>query len=119
MKKVLGEGGVALIGLGSASSQSDKVTEAVNDALKNPLLDDVDEFETRIHEELERKPPFSVADLEIDGNELMELFHIPESPQIGEILSHLLDLVLDDPEKNRKEVLIEAVKGYLHTEETR
>ena len=42
VKKVLAEGGVALIGLGSSSSQNDRVSEAVNDALKNPLLDDIE-----------------------------------------------------------------------------
>ena len=49
----------------------------------------------------------------------MELFDIPQSPQIGEILSHLLELVLDEPEKNNKETLIEAVKDYMQSEETR
>ena len=81
--------------------------------------DDVDEFEQRIREELERKPPFSVTDLAINGGDLMELFQIPQSPRIGEILSHLLELVLDDPEKNNRETLIEAVKDYMQSEETR
>jgi hypothetical protein len=80
--------------------------------------DDVDEFEKRIREELERKPPFSVTDLAVDGKEIMELFDIPESPKVGEILSYLLELVLDEPEKNNKETLIQAVKDYLHSEET-
>lgn len=80
--------------------------------------DDVDEFEKRIREELERKPPFSVTDLDLDGREVMELFDIPESPKVGEILSYLLELVLDEPEKNKRETLIQAVKDYLHSEET-
>lgn len=80
--------------------------------------DDVDEFEQRIRDELERKPPFSVKDLAIGGADLMMEFNIPESPIIGDILSHLLEIVLDDPEKNRKDILIEAVKEYLHSEET-
>ncbi|MHA2295980.1 MAG: cell division protein FtsZ [Candidatus Hodarchaeales archaeon] len=42
VKKVLADGGVALIGLGSSSSQNERVKEAVDDALKNPLLDDID-----------------------------------------------------------------------------
>jgi len=47
------------------------------------------------------------------------VFGIPESPKVGDILTHLLELVLDYPEKNEKEILIEAVKDYLHSEETR
>jgi putative nucleotidyltransferase with HDIG domain len=81
--------------------------------------DDIDEFERRIREELERKPPFCITDLAIDGNDVMELFDIPESPQVGEILSHLLEMVLDDPEKNKREALIDAIRDYLHSEETR
>ena len=81
--------------------------------------DDVDELEKRIRDELERKPPFSVTDLAIDGNDIKKLFDIPESPLVGKILLYLLDLALDDPEKNNKEILIEAVKEYLHSEEIR
>jgi len=81
--------------------------------------EDIDEFEARIRAELDRKPPFSVNDLEIGGKEVMEVFGIPESPKVGDILTHLLELVLDYPEKNEKEILIEAVKDYLHSEETR
>ncbi|MFW9930878.1 MAG: cell division protein FtsZ [Candidatus Thorarchaeota archaeon] len=42
VKKVLGQGGVAMIGLGESKGQSNKVDEAVDDALKNPLLEDLD-----------------------------------------------------------------------------
>jgi putative nucleotidyltransferase with HDIG domain len=81
--------------------------------------DDVDEFETRIREELQRKPPFSVTDLVINGEDVMRLLRIPESPQVGRILSYLLDIVLEDPDKNTRETLIEAARDYLDAEETR
>jgi cell division protein FtsZ len=42
VKKVLGQGGVAMIGLGESKGQSNKVEEAVSDALNNPLLEDLD-----------------------------------------------------------------------------
>lgn len=42
VRKVLGQGGVAMIGLGESKGQSNKVEEAVNDALNNPLLEDLD-----------------------------------------------------------------------------
>ncbi len=41
VRKVLGNGGVALIGLGESTSTNEKVTDAVDDALKNPLQRDV------------------------------------------------------------------------------
>jgi cell division protein FtsZ len=42
VRKVLGQGGVALIGMGASKSQNNRVEEAVNDALQNPLLADLD-----------------------------------------------------------------------------
>ena len=42
VRKVLGQGGVALIGMGASRSQNTKVDEAVADALSNPLLADLD-----------------------------------------------------------------------------
>ncbi len=42
VKKILTEGGMAMIGLGESDHQTMKVDEAVFEALKNPLLDDLD-----------------------------------------------------------------------------
>ncbi|MEW5925202.1 MAG: HDIG domain-containing metalloprotein [Candidatus Zixiibacteriota bacterium] len=75
--------------------------------------EDVDQFEADIRAELERKPPFSVTDLEIDGRDIMELFNIPQSPLIGAVLNHLLEIVLDDPSENVREKLIEYARVYI------
>lgn len=42
VRKILTEGGMAMIGLGESDHQTVKVEEAVFEALKNPLLDDLD-----------------------------------------------------------------------------
>lgn len=42
VRKVLGQGGVALIGMGASKSQNSKIEDAVTDALNNPLLADLD-----------------------------------------------------------------------------
>jgi cell division protein FtsZ len=42
VQKILSEGGMAMIGLGESDHQTMKVDEAVFEALKNPLLDDLD-----------------------------------------------------------------------------
>lgn len=42
VRKILSEGGMAMIGLGESDHQTVKVEEAVFEALKNPLLDDLD-----------------------------------------------------------------------------
>jgi putative nucleotidyltransferase with HDIG domain len=77
---------------------------------------DVDRFKRRIQEELERKPPLSVSDLEIDGHDVMGLCKIPPSPMVGKILNHLLNMVLDDPEFNQREKLIEETFSFYNRE---
>lgn len=76
----------------------------------------VDRFEQRISEELEREPPFSVSDLAVNGNDVMEVFGLSEGPLIGRILSHLLEAVLDNPGDNERGILLEKTKEFLETE---
>ena len=62
----------------------------------------------RIHEELyprEGKRVLSVGDLAIGGADVMALLSLPQGPEVGRILRALLDLVLEDPSLNRREVL--------------
>ncbi|MBD3168572.1 MAG: HD domain-containing protein [candidate division Zixibacteria bacterium] len=75
----------------------------------------VDKFEKRIRDELERKPPFSVKDLDINGWDLMEEFKLKPGPLIGDILNYLLELVLDEPELNKKEILLQNAKEFLES----
>lgn len=55
------------------------------------------------------KEAVKIADLDIDGNDLMEL-GIPKGKVIGELLSKLLDRVLEEPNLNVKEKLIKMAK---------
>jgi tRNA nucleotidyltransferase (CCA-adding enzyme) len=76
---------------------------------------DVDELEERIRLEIERKPPFGVKDLEVDGNDIMEKFNLSPSPLVGQVLNHLLEMVLDDPDLNKKEVLLKEAGAFLRS----
>ncbi len=58
----------------------------------------------RVVEELNKKPPFGPKDLALNGHDLMAL-GIPAGPQMGNIIHHLLDLVVDQPEMNTRETL--------------
>lgn len=53
-------------------------------------------------------PPLAVGDLALDGRGLISLGLRP-GPRFGEILDELLDWVLDDPSRNRTELLVERV----------
>lgn len=76
--------------------------------------DDIDRFEIEIKEELDRKPPFSISDLAIDGEFVMKKFELPPSPAVGKILNHLLENVLDDPSGNTRENLEVVALEYFH-----
>ncbi len=75
--------------------------------------DDVDRFEKEIRDEIDRKPPFTLKDLALGGNDIMEVFAIPQSPLIGEVLNYLMEKVLDRPEDNSREKLLEFSRSFL------
>jgi tRNA nucleotidyltransferase (CCA-adding enzyme) len=80
---------------------------------KGGITRDVDELEERIRLELEKKPPFGLKDLAVDGNDIMKTFEIPPSPLVGQVLNYLLELVLDDPELNQKERMLKEAEFFL------
>ena len=57
----------------------------------------------------ENQEALSISDLAVNGRDLMEI-GIPEGKKIGEVLKRLLNLVLENPELNNKEILLEHVK---------
>jgi len=80
---------------------------------KNGDTFDIDEFEERIKLEIERRPPFGLKDLEVKGDDIMKEFGLSPGPQVGKILNHLLEKVLDYPELNQKEKLLDEAKKFL------
>ena len=49
--------------------------------------------------------PISAKMLKINGNDLMKLLKIKPGPRVGQIIGVILGYVLDDPKKNKKEIL--------------
>src|SRR3989344_1275970 len=64
-------------------------------------------FRQRIKEVL--KKPFTVADLKINGNDVMQVLGIKPGPEVGKILNDLFEEVADDKTKNTKEYLLKRV----------
>ena len=54
----------------------------------------------------------SVKDLAINGGDIMK-FGIPAGPKIGEILTYLLERVMDEPSLNTHEQLLSLAREYL------
>jgi len=74
---------------------------------------EVDEFEVKVTAEIEKKSPFGIKELAVNGEDLMEIFSLEEGPIIGRILNHLLEIVLDTPEFNSREKLLSEARDFL------
>ena len=59
--------------------------------------------------EQERDQPYRLADLAVDGTDLIEL-GFSEGPQLGRALQTLLDEVVEDPERNEREQLLRRAR---------
>ncbi len=86
--------------------EADRVGNGSRSGLPEPIRI----LQKRIDIIIEAENAISVRDLDINGNIIMELFSIRPGPAIGIILNDLLELVLDDPELNTREILIENAK---------
>lgn len=67
----------------------------------------------RISKIIEEENALSVKDLDINGNILMKELQLPPGRLIGDILDHLLEQVLDDPSRNRQELLLKAAETFV------
>ncbi len=64
---------------------------------------------TALYDEIEKaKQPLSIKDLAINGKDLIQA-GVKPGPAMGEILQSLLEMVLEEPEKNTREILLEEV----------
>ncbi len=55
----------------------------------------------------------STRDLAIDGNVLMKEVGLKPGRIIGEVLEHLLEVVIGDPAKNEREALLEMARAFV------
>ena len=79
-------------------------------------LAELKDLETIYEGILERAECVCIKELHIDGKDLMAA-GVKQGKQIGDILSDLLEVVLEEPEKNTKETLLSYVKETYLKEE--
>lgn len=70
----------------------------------------MEKFGERIKEVL--KKPFSIADLKVNGNDVMKVLNTKPGPQVGKILQKLFDEVLEDNSKNNREYLLRKIEYF-------
>lgn len=69
----------------------------------------MEKFQERIKQVLQK--PFSISDLKVNGNDVMEILNIKPGPKVGEILQKLFEEVLEDSSKNNREYLLKQLKS--------
>ena len=79
-----------------------------NFRLTAPRMEYLEELETLYYEIKEKKEPFSVKNLKLNGKDLIALGFVGK--EIGEHLSFLLEKVIENPALNKKETLINIIK---------
>ena len=65
-----------------------------------------------VRTELATDPPLAIADLAFNGRDLIAMGMQP-GPGFGEILAHLLELVLEEPARNRHAALAQRARLYM------
>ena len=68
------------------------------------------ELEERVRSNLNPPFPCRVRDLKVDGRKVMAIYGIEGGPEVGRILEALLEDVLDHPEWNSEEKLVEQLR---------
>ncbi|OOM09121.1 CCA tRNA nucleotidyltransferase [Clostridium saccharobutylicum] len=83
--------------------------KAQNKTYAKDRLMQIDLIESKLNNILEKDECFNLKKLKINGQNLMDI-GFSKGKEIGDTLNYLLKLVIENPELNRKETLLEIVK---------
>lgn len=86
--------------------EADRIGNGTRTGLPEPIK----KLQERIDAVIEAENAITVRDLHINGNIIMEKFDLKPGPVIGRILHDLLEIVLDEPEMNRGDILLEKAE---------
>ena len=75
-----------------------------------PFLKKVQYIEDKVISILENNEPLTSKDLDIKGSDILKELNLKPGPQIGDIISKLLDEVLNNPDINNRAKLLEIAK---------
>jgi len=74
------------------------------------IFDKVIALKNECEKVLNEKHPLTIKDLNINGNDIISLGY-KEGREIGILLNYALELVLNNPELNNKEILLQQIKS--------
>ncbi|HDP79346.1 MAG TPA: HD domain-containing protein, partial [Spirochaetes bacterium] len=87
-----------------------RIADRRGNGMRNGMPRPIKVLKRRIDGIIEAENAITVRDLDIDGHVIMDEFSVPPGPIIGAILNELLEMVLDRPEMNTRETLLEQAR---------
>ena len=87
-----------------------RIADNIGNGLKTGFPHYLEELRTRVEEILAAREALSLRDLEIDGGDVMRELGLAPGPRVGRILDRLLEEVIEDPGRNRREWLLRRVR---------
>lgn len=85
--------------------------KAVTENSSNPSLKEIEKLKKEIEIILKENQPLSLKELAIKGDDLLAI-GFQAGPTVGIILKKLLDIVLEEPNKNKKEELLKIANEF-------
>lgn len=84
-------------------------------SLDNPkvFLEKVRYTENLVNEIINNNEPLTIKDLNITGGDLISNLNLKPGKILGDVLNHLLNIVLENPDLNSKEKLLTLAKNFL------
>ncbi|OGD81522.1 hypothetical protein A3A54_02290 [Candidatus Curtissbacteria bacterium RIFCSPLOWO2_01_FULL_39_62] len=99
------------VGLENVEDMMDlRIGDRLGGGLQQPESWRLKLFRKRLKDVLTK--PFTVADLKVDGNDVMEILNIKPGLEVGEILQKLFKEVEEDSKKNERQYLLGRIKEF-------
>jgi tRNA nucleotidyltransferase (CCA-adding enzyme) len=92
-----------------------RIADYLGNGLRQGFPGYLETMRARIDAMIAADQALGVADLEVDGNDVMRVLGIPPGPEVREALEALLEEVLDDPTRNQRSVLLERLERRRET----
>ncbi len=80
--------------------------DRIGNGLKQGESNSIKKLKERIQQIIEAENAITVKDLAVNGYDIMDELGIKPGPMVGKVLNGLLEIILDDPEKNNRETLL-------------
>lgn len=89
--------------------------EAQSEYLKKEKKEHLETVQKLYEDILRKKQCVSLKELSVSGSDLIRENGMQPGKEVGEVLSYLLDLVIEDPALNQKETLLQRAKSFGNT----